>query len=351
MDVALVYNGGTGNVLYPRGVPTQERLGRGVVGQILDALRDRGHDVVPMEGDIDLVARLRDRFGPGPSPPDGIVLNLAYGIQGAARYTQVPAMLEMAGMPYTGSGPQAHAVCLDKQLTKALLGVRDVPTPAFKAVGPGDPLPDMAFPLIVKPQNEASSLGLRLVHDRRALREAVDAIHHGFRQPALVERYIEGREINIAVIGNDPPEALPAVELDFGGGARIYTHEDKVHASGRIVEMLCPAPIEEDERRAAERIALRAFRALDCYDLARVDMRMDEEGRFYVLEVNSLAALGGASSVGRAAQVAGMDLAGLLDRIVQVAWRRWFGPTKKVPEEGPITAHPGFVPDAPEAAH
>ena len=123
----------------------------------------------------------------------------------------------MVGVPYVASGPLAHSLSLDKVVTKMILRQHDLPTPDFAVLNsPDDPVPELSFPLIVKPKSEAVSFGLCIVEDEAELRNAVRRIYEEYRQPVLVEQYIAGREINVGLLGNNPPEALPPVELRFG---------------------------------------------------------------------------------------------------------------------------------------
>jgi D-alanine-D-alanine ligase len=262
-----------------------------------------------------------------------MALNLAYGIQGKARYTQVPSILEMVGIPYVGSGPLAHSLSLDKVVAKVLFQQAGLPTPDFTVVhAPGFETPDLPFPLIVKPKSGADSFGLKVVRDEEELREATDFIFKEFEEPVLVERFIDGREINVGVLGN-PPEAFPPVELDFSGGPNIYSNDDKGGRSGRTVGYLCPADLDEPTTARAQDIARRAFTALGCYDCARVDVRLDPEGNLYLLELNSLPSLGYRGSFVIGAQQAGLDFQALVNRLVEVASARYFG----TPTPAPIT--------------
>lgn len=130
------------------------------------------------------------------------------GIQGKARYTHIPGILEMIGVPYLGSSPDTHAIALDKVVTKMILRQRDIPTPDFDVLDDANsPISDnLRYPLIVKPRSEAVSFGLKIVHDEQELRDSVAAIHEAFHQPTLVEEYIDGREINVGLLGNNPPD-------------------------------------------------------------------------------------------------------------------------------------------------
>jgi len=341
MKVAVVYNRESKNVINLFGVPNRERYGIKAIQRIVDALKKGRHQVLALEGDKDLIPKL-EQFMPrvvkGERP--GMVFNLSYGIQGQARYTHVPSILEMMGLPYIGSGPLAHSLALDKVVAKVLFKQNDIRTPDFAVLREtGFDPPAMNFPLIVKPKNESTSFGLDIVHNEEELRRAAQVIFDEFHEPVLAEEYIDGREINVGLIGNGPPAALPPAELEFGEGPKVYTYLDKTHRSGRTIGFQCPAKLEPAQATEAQRIAREAFEALHCYDCARVDMRLSPEGKFYVLEINSLPSLGEHGSYTQAAAVAGMDFAALINRLVEVASARYFG-TPKPPELQSGKLHP-----------
>jgi D-alanine-D-alanine ligase len=328
MKIAVVYNRISTKVINLFGMPNREKYGLKSIKRITDALKKGKHQVVALEGDKDLIDNLED-FMPqvlkGERP--GMVLNLSYGIQGQARYTHVPGILEMVGIPYIGSGPLAHSLALDKVVAKMIFKQNGLPTPDFAVLdGPGFAMPDVPFSLIVKPKNEAVSFGIRVVNTEEELREAAGIIFDKFQQPVLAEQYIAGREINVGILGNTPPEAFAPAELTFGeGGPDIYTYEDKTRQSGREVGVICPAKLDEKLASHAQDVAIKAFSALGCYDCARVDMRMDKEGNLYILEINSLPSLGEHGSYVAAAEAMGMDFPALVNRLVEVASARYFG--------------------------
>jgi len=335
MKIAVIYNRESQKVINLFGQPNREKYGLRAIKRITDSLKKGGHQVQAFEGDKDLIDRLEE-FMPrtlvGERP--GMAFNLSYGIQGQARYTHVPGILEMVGVPYVGSGPLAHSLALDKVVAKMLFVQNGVPTPEFAVLdASGFDMPELAFPLIVKPKNESVSFGIRIVNNEQELREAADVIFREYDQPVLVERYIEGREINVGLLGNGSMlETFKPAELIFGeGGPNIYTEEDKKKKSGRDVDVVCPAPLSEDKTLEAQEIARRAFNVLGCYDSARVDLRMDDQGNLYVLEVNSLPSMGEHGSYVAAAEAMGLDFTGLVNRLVEVASARYFG-TPNPPE-------------------
>jgi D-alanine-D-alanine ligase len=328
MKVAVVYNRESKDVVNLFGMPNKEIIGRKTIQRILDALKKGGHQVTAIEGDKNLVDRLEEfmpRVIKGERP--GMVFNVSYGIQGQARYTHVPSILEMVGVPYVASGPLAHSLSLDKVVTKMILRQNNLPTPDFAVLDtPDAPLPELSYPMIVKPKNEAVSFGLKVVHNEEELRAAAKVIFDEYSQPVLVEQYIEGREVNVGILGNNPPEALPPVELIFSkDGPQIYTYEDKTGRSGRTISHACPAPIGDELLEHAKQIAVKAFNALGCADCARVDMRMDKDGKLYILETNSLPSMGEHGSYLIGAAHIGLDFTAMVNRLVEVASARYFG--------------------------
>ncbi len=328
MKVAIVYNRESKRVINLFGVPNREKYGLRGIKRISDALKQGNHQVAAFEGDKDLIDHLEEfmpRVVKGERP--GMVFNISYGIQGQARYTHVPGMLEMLGLPYVGSGPLAHSLALDKVVSKMIFVQHGLPTPDFAVLNaPGFEMPELKFPMIVKPKNEAVSFGIRIVRSERELREAADLIFAEFRQAVLVEQYIAGREINVGLLGNHPAEPLPPAEIVFGsGGPQIYTYEDKTRKSGREITVECPAQLDEETARRAQSIARSAFEALGCCDCARVDMRLDKQGQLYILEVNSLPSLGEHGSYVQGAAAVGLNFPALVNRLVEVAATRYFG--------------------------
>ena len=338
MRVAVVYNRDSKSVINLFGLPNREKIGLRTIRRLTDALRSGGHRVIALEGDKDLVDRLEEfmpRVLKGERP--GMVFNVSYGIQGQARYTHVPSILEMVGIPYVASGPLAHSLALDKVVTKMILRQNGLPTPAFVVLeDPDVPVPDdLPYPMVVKPKNEAVSFGLKIVHNEEELREGARVIFDQFRQAVLAEQYIEGREINVGILGNDPPQAFPPVELDFGSdGPAIYTYEDKTGRSGRSIGHKCPAPIGEELAARSQELAVRAFKALGIADCARVDMRLDAQSELYILEINSLPSLGEHGSYLVGAQEVGLDFSAFVNRLIEVASARYFG----TPQPEPLAA-------------
>ena len=331
MRIAVVYNHDSNNVINLFGVPNRERIGLQTIKRITDALKTGEYQVRPIEADKNLIEKIEDfmpRVLKGEQP--GLVFNISYGIQGQARYTHTPSILEMVGIPYVGSGPLAHGLALDKVVAKTIFRQKNLPTPDFVVLDSWRNVKcDLAFPLIVKPKNESVSFGVRIVRNNSQLRKAVQTIIEEYQQPVLVEQYIEGREINVGLIGNSSPEPFPPVELFFGKkGPPIYTYEDKIGQSGRKITYKCPAVLDRKKAAEAKQLAQKAFEALGCYDYARIDMRLDKRGKFYILEVNSLPSLGQRGSYLIGVENTGLDFKAVINRLVQVASARYFGTPK-----------------------
>ncbi|MDE5415088.1 M20/M25/M40 family metallo-hydrolase [Alkalihalobacterium chitinilyticum] len=329
MKIAIVYNRESQAVINLFGKQNREKYGLETIRNIKEALVAGGHQVKTFEGDKNIIAKLEE-FMPsvvsGERP--GLVFNLSYGIQGKGRYMHIPGILEMLGIPYVGSGPETHALALDKVVTKMILIQRGLPTPKFTVMEkPDSPIMDnLKYPLIVKPKDEAVSFGLKVVHNEEELRAGVQLIYETFQAPTLVEEYIEGREVNVGLLGNNPVEALLPVELVFGEGEQIYTYEDKKNKSGRTVQKVCPAPLSEEQTKEIQQLAIDTFNALGCYDSARVDFRIDKDGKPYILEVNSMASLGADGSFVYAAETMGLSYADLMNKLIDITNERYFGP-------------------------
>ena len=294
------------------------------VKAIAAALTSVGHEVVRIEGDEEAFLKLQA------VRPD-IVFNICEGLRGESRESQVPAMLEMLGIPYTGSGVLALALSLDKAAAKKMLLYHGVPTPAFKTIAPGEPVDwdGLRFPLFVKPANEGSSMGISpdsKVTTPSEMAERVQYIHDMYRQAALIEEFVDGREFTVGLVGNENPTIFPIIEINYGivpsAHGNIYSYQFKKEWDADEY-YLCPAPIDEATELLLKRTALSAFRALGCVDVARVDIRLGADGVPYVLEVNALPGLSpGFSDLCRQADKGGFTYTQLVNSILDAALER-----------------------------
>ena len=249
--------------------------------------------MVRLEATGDFPLRLRE------SKAD-IVFNVAEGLWGPNREAHVPSFCEFWGVPYTGSDPLTLAICLDKGRAKEILAYHGVPTAQFTIAPGGEPLDGIpALPVIVKPVHEGSSKGITqasLCRTRAEVSRAVDLVWRQYRQAALVERWLPGREFTCAILGNGPDaRVLPVVEVDFdalpSGATPLYSFEAKWvwDTPERPLEIFqCPASLSRGLARQIERTVLAAYRVLRCRDWARIDVRCDARGMPHILEVNPL---------------------------------------------------------------
>jgi D-alanine-D-alanine ligase len=246
----------------------------------------------------------------------------------------IAAYLELLQLPYTGSGPEALYLAQDKALAKKLFDFHGIKTPDFAISYRGrlDHSHDIKFPLIVKPTNEDGSIGIdsgSVVDSVKELMERIHYIHEEFDSPALIEEYIEGREIYGAVIGNDNPEALPLVELDLSklpkGTPRIACQDVKFEKDTDAYKLTKSAPVEDLDEKTSEKLintALKAFRAVKMRDYGRIDMRLTDKGEVYVLEANPNPWLSRIAEFAMAAKKAGRSYTQLIGEIVELAGSR-----------------------------
>ncbi len=292
---------------------------------IREAIASWGHEVVDLEATSDLPLQLA-------STPVDVVFNIAEGFKGRSRESQVPALLELLDIPYTGSDPAALNVSLDKALAKRMVRTHGILTPTYLVMHTGkERLPkDLPpFPLLVKPVAEGTSKGVTrrsVVHDEAELREVAREMIAKYAQPALVAEYIAGREFTVGLLGERRPRVLPPMEivfLDTSDPTPIYSFEMKQDWSDRI-RYEVPAKVTPRELDRLERAARECFVALGCRDVARIDFRMDALGRIYFIEANPLPGLApGWSDLVLIAQAAGIEYRALIGEILSFAIRRY----------------------------
>ncbi|MBI9062097.1 MAG: M20/M25/M40 family metallo-hydrolase [Marinilabiliaceae bacterium] len=324
MKVAIIYNQDQTGVINTFGIQNKEFYSESNVRHVADCLEQDGHNVRILDGNMYIIERLQ-HFMPRVIDGEqmGMVFNMAYGIQGESRYTHIPSMLEMLGLPYVGSNPSGHALALDKVMTKIVWQNQGLPTPDFWVFNSvQDDLSGVRYPVIVKPKMESVSFGLKVVYNEEDLKEAVHFIVTEFQQQALVEQFIRGREFCVGILGNDPVETFPVLEIDLEGDPdAIQTVEDKKQTPRRKI---CPAHLSDELTKAMQKYSVDGFKALGLRDFARVDIRLDENDNIYLLEINSMASLGVSGSYPAAAKVAGYDFAKLVNRMLDVAAVRYF---------------------------
>jgi D-alanine-D-alanine ligase len=250
-------------------------------------------------------------------------------------------LFELVKVPYTGAPPMTLGLCLDKAKTKIILSHYGIPTAKFDLFNEGiDGYKkiNLQFPVIVKPVREDASAGINeksVVYDRKELEERVEYIIKMFKQPALVEEFIDGREVNVAILGNNPPVVLPISEIDFSHLPshlpKIVSYEAKWIPNTDYYEKtipICPAPLEPELERKIKDIALSCYKIMGCRDYARVDMRIDKEGNPYVLEVNPNPDLSRNAGFMRSASVYGLTPEETIVKIAEIAIERSYADKK-----------------------
>lgn len=300
-------------------------------GDVVRGLRHGGYRAraVNLHDDLRVLERLlrRDR-------PD-VVFNLVEHFREDPEHeSDIAAILDLYGIPYTGSNAFALSLCRRKGLTKLVLLANGVPTPRYRLLHePKIPRRHgLHYPLIVKPSREDASSGVEresVVTDYPALRARLDYVFAEFEAPVLVEEFIEGRELHAAVWGNDRPQVLPIIEFDFSdlpaNHPNIISYDAKWNPLEEIyhqVFTVCPARISKRALRRVEAAVLGAYRATGCRDYARLDLRLTRDDRPFVLEVNPNPDLTEGVSFMEAAEQAGYEFEDALKTIIELALER-----------------------------
>jgi D-alanine-D-alanine ligase len=227
-----------------------------------------------------------------------LVLNIAEGLYGMAREAQVPAILDVYGIPYTFSDPLVLSVCLHKWMTKMIVRAAGVPTPDFALVERPEDARNVCLPLpvFVKPVAEGTGKGIgpmSKVTDQVDLAPACRALLERYRQPVLVESFLPGRELTVGIIGTGPTaQVLGTLEILLGPNAEpeVYSYNNKEFCE-ELCEYRLARPENDDQVRRAEAVALQAWQVLGCRDAGRIDLRSDAHGQPQFLEANPLAGL------------------------------------------------------------
>ena len=292
---------------------------------IREAIASWGHEVIDLEANQELPTVLA-------VTPLDLVFNIAEGFKGRNREAQVPSLLELLDIPYTGSDPATLSLALDKALAKKIVRQHGIHTPNFQIFTTGKERLNREFtdfPLMVKPVAEGSSKGVvskSVVQNEAELREVVREMVSKYQQPALVEEYIRGREFTVGLLGERRPRVLPPMEIVFVDTEEenpVYSFQHKLDWNDRI-RYDVPAKLEPNQMEKLRTAARAAFMALGCRDVARIDFKMDARGRFYFLECNPLPGLTpGWSDLVLIAQGAGMDYRTLIGEILSGAIRRY----------------------------
>ncbi len=262
---------------------------------ISEALEARGHSVVGLGGGSAFMANIQNQ-------DVDIVFNIAEG-RGSyrSREAQIPSILEMRDIRYTGSDPQCLAICLDKLVTKKLVAADGISTPKWLVISSREELRQtdwdgLPFPAIIKPAYEGSSKGIRLtslVYDAYQAQEEALKILDGYQQPVMAEEFIDGDEVTMGIIGNNPPKIVGIMRVvpRKKNGHFVYSLEVKRDYLN-LVDYECPAHLTTATMEKLTEYGLKAFKTLGCRDFARVDFRVSPDGTPYFIEINPLPGLG-----------------------------------------------------------
>ena len=262
-----------------------------------ETIESLGHKVFMVEADENAFIKLKQLKG-----KIDIVFNVAEGLWGEARETQIPIICEILKIPYTHSGPTTHTISLDKSFTKLVLhGADGINVPESHVVRNKDyTIPEsLKFPLIVKPNAEGSSKGVldkNVVNNENELKARIDITSENFAKEVLVEEYIDGREFTVAVLGNRNPKVLPIIEQKFDflptGMNRIASFELKWLYEDSLRDLHdaydCPAKLSIQLKKEIEDTSKEIYQLLDVRDCARIDYRLDRSGKLYFIEINTL---------------------------------------------------------------
>jgi D-alanine-D-alanine ligase len=341
MKVAILYNTFEGYEEYPganieAAQPKKKRKKKKKtdIEAIGDALRELGHEptTLAIDGRPQTLTRVRKHDAE-------LFFNLVESYAGDdTMEMHFAAYLDLVGKRYTGAGPQGSFLAMDKSIAKMIIRYHDLYTPYSAVVNKGrvEHAQDIKFPVIVKPASEDASKGIdatSVVNSVKELLEKIAYVHEEFDSAALLEEYIEGREIYAAVIGNDTdntkPEALPLVELDLSklpeGMPHIAGYEVKFDTTTEAYRVTKSAPVRGMDDETTQRIqqtAITAYRALKLRDYGRIDLRLAENGRVYVLEANPNPWLDPAAEFAMAAKESGRSYVDVIREIVESAMRR-----------------------------
>lgn len=297
------------------GGPSAEReVSLNTGAAVLAALQEKGYNAVGI--DLDPARFMQQLTEAGIE----VVFNAIHGQYGEDGILQ--GALELLGIPYTGSGVMASAMAMDKGITKRIFLSADIPTPRSRLFTKADSKTDVitkiqeefTIPVVVKSAAQGSSIGVVIVEKSEDISAAVDQAFT-YSRTILVEEFIKGRELTVAVWGNDAPEALPIIEIVPHSGR--YDYQSKYTRGA--TEYIVPAQLPDEIVAIVQKVALEAFSQLGCRGIARVDVMLDKENKPYVLEVNTIPGMTATSLVPKAAAAVGISFADLCERLLNMA--------------------------------
>ena len=326
MNVVLLYTNDAETANGETLIDIEGRMSDDHIIEINKSLKSYGYDTSVVHVNLDMFENLRKM-----KDDIDVVFNLCDDgfFSKSSMEPHVPAMLDILGIPYTGSGYKTLATCLDKARTKEILQANKIPTPKFQVFDSMKVRLDkkLKFPLFVKPVKEDASIGIKkdsIVNNEEELMRRVFIVLDMYKQPALVEEYIDGREANVGVIGTKEPKALPVSEIIFDELSdelpSICTYSAKWKEESDYYKNTppkCPAEMDEKLANKLREIALKAYKLMGCQDYGRIDFRIDKDNNPYVLEVNPNPDISFDAGLARMAKAAGKSYADLIDLIVK----------------------------------
>ena len=304
------------NVLVLMGGTSEEREVSLRSGKaVYEGLREAGYEVEALDFTPETIHRIKE------ISPDVVFITL-HGKNGEDGTVQ--GYLELLGIPYTGSGVLASAVCMNKVITKKLCSFEGLPTADFQVIkkrgfnrdsfNSALLMEDFGLPLVVKPATQGSSVGTSIVRESKNIVPALE-LAFSLDEEILVEKFIAGTELTVTVLGKDSLKTLPVIEIVPKN--EYYDYESKYMPG--MSDHIIPARISEPEREKVEEISCKAYEAVGCRGYARIDLILDREGNPYILEINTLPGMTGTSLVPDAARAAGIKFPELLDFFVKMA--------------------------------
>lgn len=331
MNIALLYTNDAEVANEETLIDIEGRMSDDHIIEINKSLKVYGYDTIVVHVNLDMFENLRKM-----KDDIDVVFNLCDDgfFSKSLMEPHVPAMLDILGIPYTGSGYKTLATCLDKARTKEILQANKIPTPKFQVFDSMKVRLDkkLRFPLFVKPVKEDASIGIKkdsIVNNEEELMRRVFIILDMYKQPALVEEYIDGREANVGIIGTKYPKVLPVSEIIFDELSdelpNICTYSAKWKEESDYFKNTppkCPAEMDEKLAKKIRKIALKAYKLMGCEDYGRVDFRIDKKGNPYVLEVNPNPDISFDAGLARMAKASGKSYADLIDFIVKSAMEK-----------------------------
>ncbi|MGC8718666.1 MAG: D-alanine--D-alanine ligase family protein [Thermodesulforhabdaceae bacterium] len=298
------------------GISAEREVSISSGNQVRNALDPNKYEVFMYDPATDLLKLAQD------SKNIDVAIIMLHGRGGEDGIMQ--GFLEALGIPYQGSGVLGSALAMNKIISKRLYVQAGLPVAPYMVCHRGT-IPDerkimekIGLPLVVKPEQEGSSIGVTIVREFKDLKQAMEEAW-SYDKRCLIEKYIPGREITVGVLGNNPPQALPPVEIRPSSNFEFFDYKAKYQAGA--TEEICPAPISEHLTLKCQEYALKAHEALHCEDYSRTDMIL-HDGEFYVLETNTIPGMTATSLFPQAARAAGISFPELIEILIKLAMEK-----------------------------